>query len=140
MNSNKYLPLHIPETLPCYPCPHNARCCTQGTALTETEAGHLATTFGPETVTLLTPQEIVARGWFDQEEVGNLTGLWATTVDPHTQRCALYRNHGCIAYHHPHYPVVCRAYPHTDPLDNTIPQASDAQLCPEITQHKPPPP
>ena len=130
---NRYLPLYVPDSLPCHPCPHDAPCCTYGTTLTPTEARGLEDTYGPGTVTHLTPQELQARGWFGENDPDlPARGLWATTVDPHTQRCALYRNHGCAAYHHPAYPVTCRIFPWEDLYVPSLPQAGDAPLCPEI--------
>lgn len=97
----------------------------------------MAETYGPGAVTYLTPQELVARGWFTETNTPS-DGLWATTVNTHTQRCTLYREaYGCRAHDHPSYPVACRDFPWADPLDDALPQAWDAHLCPETQRHLP---
>lgn len=123
---NRHLPMHVPDSLPCYPCPHGSPCCTHGTTLTPTEARHLAETFGPRAVTYLTPQELVARRWFDEPPA---QGLWATTR--RDNRCTLLQDNRCIAHDHRHYPKACRAFPHYDVFE-PLPQAWDAHLCPEV--------
>ncbi len=126
----------IPTPLPCHPCPHKAPCCSQGTTLTVAEALGLAETFGDGVVTHLNPRQIQARGWFKGMHPP-LEGLWATTVDPHTRRCSLYRNNGCAAHDHRRYPMTCRKYPWEDTHKPSLPQAEDAYLCPEMPNYEP---
>ena len=128
------LPVYrIPDELPCHPCPHEAACCSHGTILTVAEALGLAETFGPGVVTHLTPKQLQARGWFNEDDPDlPAEGLWATVLDARTRRCVLYQNNGCIAHDHRRYPVTCRLYPWKDHFDPSLPQAWDASMCPEV--------
>lgn len=125
--SSRHLPLLVPKTLPCSPCPHGSPCCNHGTTLTPEEASALAQTFGLHAVALLSPEELCERGWFDPPPE---QGMWATTL--HNNQCTLLQDNGCIAHNHPHYPLACKAFPHNDVFE-PLPQASDAHLCPEVS-------
>ena len=99
----------LPAKLPCFPCPHDAICCSWGTGLYEDEA--TAERYGEG-----------ALRWSD-EEVG-----WRTSIVD--GRCFFWR-HGCSIDEMPFYPRVCRGFPwlHGNGGDE---YPGDLSVCPEL--------
>lgn len=115
----------LPVLLPCYPCPHESSCCSQGTTLTPEEARVLREEFGPHSVEYLSEEEIAARGW----SVG-AQNVWATAV--HGGKCWFLLGNACAIHEHPSYPITCQTFPWSDPHLPELPAAWDADLCPEM--------
>lgn len=105
------LPL-LPQTLPCVPCPHDAKCCSYGTSLTAVEVGMLIEEFGVGVVR------------YDEEG-----REWRTVVEG--SRCIFQQGDGrCRIHDHPAYPVTCRLFPWAD-VDGG-PYQGELSICPEL--------
>ena len=137
----KRLPV-IPETLPCFPCPHNSVCCEHGTEVSPLEAQQIRDAFGENTIETLSPDEYRRRFQYTEEdpELENMA-LYVTTLKTTTYgpRCVFW-DRGCSLYNSSSYPIMCRAFPWTDGLANVAP-ATDTHLPrnhlshAEITRH-----
>jgi Fe-S-cluster containining protein len=47
-------------------------------------------------------------------------------------RCVFFEDGGCKIHSHPFYPHVCKKFPWKDGRDSSLPNAYDAELCPEV--------
>ena len=104
------LPMSLPQ-LPCFPCPHLSACCSHGTSLTHEEAAALAATYGAG--------KVYRTRW----------GEWRTRV--RNRRCVFLIDNRCTIHSGPHYPVVCKGFPWTDP-NHGGPYEYDRTICPEF--------
>jgi Fe-S-cluster containining protein len=106
-----------PSFLPCFPCPHKSACCRWGTYLSQDEATALMDVWGPDYV------------YFHEDD-----GEWRTQVKD--GRCMFMADGGCSIHKHKHYPRVCRIFPRRDGRDESLPEAHDAAICPEVAEDR----
>jgi len=72
-------------------------------------------------------------------------GKWGLGKEYRTQtwngRCAFHQHGRCVIHEHPHYPAMCRLFPHRDARHPSLSRAYDAALCPEVpdSPERPPP-
>jgi hypothetical protein len=102
----------LPETLPCYPCPHKSICCSWGTDLTDKEAELITAKYGKDSL-LLNVQE----------------GVYRTQVSD--GKCFFMKDNGCSLHAEEYYPAVCKKFPWKNQEGNGK-YESDLSICPEL--------
>jgi len=100
----------LPNSLPCYPCPHNSCCCFYGSDLSLDEKEAIVLNFGSDTVLEVKPQE------------------WRTRVV--AGKCVFLSDNGCKLHSETYYPEVCRGFPWRDYKGG--PYEGDLSICPEL--------
>src|SRR5438874_7191070 len=105
------MPSPLPSTLPCFPCPHDAVCCSWGTRLRPDEAAAIGERYGAAAV-----------AWSDEEE------HWRTTI---VNGHCFFWAHGCAIHETALYPSICRGFPwrHGDSEEE---YPFELAICPEL--------
>lgn len=101
-----------PSELPCYPCPHDAVCCSWGASLSEAEASAIETAFGIAAIV----------DGVDEKRTATRNG-----------RCLFHvggAGGGCQLHGTSMKPAVCANFPWSGP--DGEPYEGDATICPEI--------
>lgn len=102
-------PTSLPDTLPCWPCPHSSTCCRFGTSVTPAEHAAMVQAHGPEVVRAV-------------------PGDLRTAVGP--RGCVFLGENGCLIHDETYYPATCRAFPWAD--RDGGPYQGDLSICPEL--------
>ena len=111
--------LREPPSLPCYPCPHRAKCCHWGAALDDDEAEVLMEKHGEASV-----------HWFEADRE------WRTALTRPREDggvCVFLNplTNGCTIWQQPEYPVVCKGFPWRSGILEE-PYLYDLTICPEF--------
>ncbi len=112
MDDSKPRQLPVVRPLPCFPCPHNSRCGSRGTALFDDEAGTIRRLFGDDALV-----------WSVED------GDWRTSAP--NGKCYFLGDNRCKVHEEPYYPRVCRGFPWTDAITGGD-YPWDRTICPEF--------